>query len=58
MSAYKAVQLVCDYEGCRRFRTIRVTSTAGGPHEARDRAEAYGWTFDADAGDLCRVHSP
>lgn len=57
MSAYKAVQLLCDASGCRRFKTVRVTATASGIHEARERAAAIGWTFTSAATDLCPVHS-
>ena len=57
MTAYKSVTLVCDVTGCRRYRVVRVTSTASGLHEARDRVARQGWVCVDEARDLCPVHA-
>lgn len=57
MTAYRAVILACDVYGCGKRITVKVTTTAGGVHQARDIAARKGWTYNDDAGDHCPNHS-
>lgn len=57
MTAFRAVVLACDVWACGRRITVRVTTTAGGVHQARDLAAAKGWSFHEVAGDHCPTHS-
>lgn len=57
MSAYKAVILRCDHTGCLKKIVLRVTTTAGGVHEARGKARLSGWSWNDFDGDLCPTHA-
>lgn len=56
MSAFRAVILKCDFAGCRRQRTVKVTTTAGGVHQAREKVLAFGWSYSDELGDRCQDH--
>lgn len=56
MTAYRAVILHCDVIQCIRRITVKVTTTAGGVHQARDIAGRKGWSFSDEAGDHCPMH--
>lgn len=58
MSIYKVVEVVCDAPGCTAHRYVRVSSTAGGPHEAREKVRTrFLWAWDEERGDRCRRHA-
>jgi len=54
MSAYKAVILECDL--CVKRFVTKVTTTAGGSHQARTKAALKGWTTTEDNQDYCPNH--
>lgn len=58
MSLTRGVHLRCDVYGCGAHLWVEVTTTSGGPHQARAKAARRGWSWSEGAGDHCPVHSP
>ena len=56
MAAYRAVIMRCDFPGCKRKTVVKVTTTAGGSHQARAFVTNQGWTCDLTDGDICFSH--